>query len=128
MNLPYADEIAANLDRAEQSLEAARQLASQGYHDFVASRAYYAAFYAAAALLLAEGMQFGKHAAVIASIHQHFVKTGKLEKEHGKTLNWLFELRGIGDYGCTIHVSAQEAERAITSAENFLQAVRKLLT
>jgi len=51
----HADEITANLERAEQSIQAARQLASGGYYDFAASRAYYAAFYAATAVLLNEG-------------------------------------------------------------------------
>jgi len=54
VTLPHADEIAANLERAEQSIQAARQLASGGYYDFAASRAYYAAFYAATAVLLSE--------------------------------------------------------------------------
>jgi len=35
-------EIAANLKRAEQSIQAAKDLAAGGYHDFAASRAYYA--------------------------------------------------------------------------------------
>ncbi|RME36131.1 MAG: HEPN domain-containing protein [Thermoflexia bacterium] len=58
------------MDRAEGSIQAARQLASGGYYDFAASRAYYAAFYAATALLLSEGLEFSKHSAVIASVHQ----------------------------------------------------------
>ena len=95
MSSRFADEIAANLERAEQSIKAARQLASGSFYDFGASRAYYAAFYAATALLLREGLEFGKHSGVIASIHQRFVKTGKLDKEQGKALNWLFELRGV---------------------------------
>jgi uncharacterized protein (UPF0332 family) len=37
-------EIAANLERAEQSIQAARDLAGKGYYDFAASRAYYAPF------------------------------------------------------------------------------------
>jgi uncharacterized protein (UPF0332 family) len=36
------NEIGANLERAEQSIQAARDLAAKGYHDFAASRAYYA--------------------------------------------------------------------------------------
>ena len=114
-------EIAAYMERAEQSIQAARQLASSGYYDFAASRAYYAAFYAATALLLSEGVELSKHSAVIASIHQRFVKTGRLDKEHGKTLNWLFELRSIGDYGGVAHVSSQEAEQAIVAAERFAE-------
>lgn len=97
MTTQFADEIKANPERAEQSIQAARQLASSGYYDFAASRAYYAAFYAATAVLLHEGLEFGKHSAVIASIHQRFVKTGKLDKEQGKALNLLFELRSVGD-------------------------------
>lgn len=127
MTWPYTDEIAANLERAEQSIQAARQLASGGYYDFAASRAYYAAFYAATAILLNEGVELSKHSAVIASIHQRFVKTGKLSKEQGKTLNWLFELRSVGDYGGTVHVSRRQAEQAIQAAEEFLSAIKSLL-
>ena len=127
MTLPLADEIVANLERAKQSVQAARQLASGSYYDFAASRAYYAAFYAATAVLLNEGLELSKHSAVIASIHQRFVKTGKLNKEQGKALNWLFELRSVGDYGGTAHVSRGEVEQAITVAEEFLEAIKPLL-
>jgi uncharacterized protein (UPF0332 family) len=123
----FADEIGANLERAEGSIQAARQLVATSFYDFAASRAYYAALYAATAALLYEGLEFSKHSAVIASIHQQFVKTGKLDKEHGKTLNWLSELRSIGDYGGTAHVSRQEAEQAIEAAEKFLEAIKPLL-
>jgi uncharacterized protein (UPF0332 family) len=127
MTLKYAEEMAASLERAEKSIQAAKELAAGGYYDFAASRAYYAAFYAATAILLREGLEFGKHSGVIASIHQRFVKTGKLDKKYGKDLNWLFELRGIGDYGATVHVSQQDAERAIQSAEDFLRAIQALI-
>ena len=127
MTSPHAEEIAANLERAEQSVQAARQLAAGGYYDFAASRAYYAAFYAATAILLSEGLELSKHSAVIASMHQRFVKTGKLSKEQGKTLNWLFELRSVGDYGGTAHVSRQHVEQAIQAAEEFLSAIKSLL-
>jgi uncharacterized protein (UPF0332 family) len=109
MNSRFADEISAHLQRAEQSINAAQQLASGGYADFAVSRAYYAAFYASTALLLNEGLELNKHSAVIASIHQRFVKTDKLDKEQGKALNWLFELRGVADYGGMAHVSSSRS-------------------
>jgi uncharacterized protein (UPF0332 family) len=123
----YVKEIAANLERAEESIRAARNLAADGFYDFAASRAYYAAFYAAAAVLLSEGLDLSKHSGVIAFIHQRFVKTGKLDKEQGKVLNWLFEMRNVGDYGVTAHVSKQETEQAIRAAESFLAAINSLL-
>lgn len=127
MTPEYEQEIAANLERAEQSIQAAKDLAVKGYHDFSASRAYYAAFYGATAVLLKEGLDFSKHSGVIASIHQRFVKTGKLSKEQGKELNWLFEVRNVGDYGGTAHVSQPQAELAIQAAESFLRAIKSLL-
>ena len=123
----FADEIAANLERAERSIDAAKQLAEGRYYDFAASRAYYAAFYAATAVLLQDGLELSKHSAVIALIHQRFVKLGKLEKEQGKALNWLFELRSVGDYGGAAHVSRFEVEEAIEAAEKFLAAIKLLL-
>ncbi len=123
----YADEIAAYLQRARQSIEAARQLWMTGFHDFAASRAYYAAFYAATALLLNEGLEYSKHSSVISSIHQRFVKSGRLSREQGKRLNWLFELRSIADYGGTAHVSKEQAEEAISAAIEFVEAVQELM-
>jgi uncharacterized protein (UPF0332 family) len=128
VTLRYEAEIRANLERAAESLAAARELAAHGYFDFAASRAYYAAFYAATALLLAEELSFSKHSGVIAHIHQRFVKTGRLAVEHGRNLNWLFELRGTADYGGLVHVSAQDAERAIVAADEFVNAVQTIIS
>lgn len=127
MKPEHTEEIAAYLERAKKSIQAAQELFSSDYYDFVASRAYYAAFYASTALLLHAGLEFRKHSGVIATIHKKFVKTGKLDKKHGKNLNWLFELRNVGDYGTTVHVSQKDAERAIDAAESFLNAVIFLL-
>lgn len=78
-------------------------------------------------MLVHEGIYANKHSGVIASIHRFFVKTGKLEKEQGKNLNWLFELRNIGDYGVSVHVTAGEARRAVDVAGKFLSAVKAIL-
>lgn len=127
MKKKYDQEIAANLERAEQSIQAAKELTSRGYFDFAASRAYYAAFYSATAVLLNEGLDFSKHSGVIASFHQRFVKKGKLSLDLGKDLNWLFEIRNVGDYGVMAHVSHDEAECAIKAAEDLYKAIRLLL-
>jgi uncharacterized protein (UPF0332 family) len=87
----------------------AKDLLDKEYFDIAAARAYYAAFYAASALLLNQDIDTNKHSGVIALVHQHFVKTGKLDKEQGKSLNWLFEIRGVGDYGVSVHVASGEA-------------------
>jgi len=120
-------EVQANLERASQSLRAARSLLDEGHCDFAASRAYYAAFYAATAALLRRGLTFRKHSGVIASVHQHLVKTGLVESELGRDLSWLFELRGIGDYGETRHVPEEDAERALAASDRLVVALRHLV-
>ena len=74
------------------------------------------------------GWNFANTAGVIAAIHQRFIKTGRMEKEFGKNINWLFELRSIGDYGVTAHVPAADAEQAISTAMSFIQKVRSILS
>ncbi len=127
MTTKHTKEIAANLKRAEQSIRAAGELNREGYFDFVASRAYYGAFYAATAVLLHKGFEFKKHSGVIAAIHQKLVKTGELDKKLGRDLNWLFELRDVGDYGVTLHVRQQDAEKAIEAAEVFLDSIKHII-
>ena len=78
MKWKYGEEIAANLERAKASIAAAKDLAAGDYHDFAASRAYFAAFHAATAVLLCEELEFSKHSGVIAFIHREFVKTERL--------------------------------------------------
>jgi uncharacterized protein (UPF0332 family) len=121
------EEIGSNWQRACDSLEAACVLCEKGYADFAASRAYYAAFYAATALLLAENKDFAKHTGVVAAVHKEFVRTGGLAQEHGRTLSWLFELRGIADYGELRHVPEPEARKAIEAADAFVKACGALL-
>jgi uncharacterized protein (UPF0332 family) len=123
----YKNEIAAQLERAEISLQAAKELLEKEYYDIAASRAYYAAFYASSALLLSAGIDPSKHSGVIAAIHREFVKTGKLDKEQGKNLNWLFELRSVGDYGVIVHVSGDESTHAVKIAEKYIQTIKQLL-
>lgn len=124
---PKIEEIKANLQKAEQSIDAAENLLSDGYFDFAASRAYYAVFYSATALLLNEEMEFSKHSGVIAAIHKYFIKTGILDSQFGKDINWLFELRSIGDYGVTIHVPENDARLAIHAARRFVKTAEDML-
>jgi uncharacterized protein (UPF0332 family) len=124
----YEPEISSNLERADTNLQVARELLDKGYYDVSASRAYYASFYAGSALLLSEGIDTSKHSGVIALIHRHFVRTGKLSKEQGRNLNWLFELRSVGDYGVSLHVVLDDARRAVRIAQDFFEAVKTLLS
>ena len=128
MSGQYSEEIKSNLKRAEESLVAAKELFENQHFDFSASRAYYAVFYIATALLLKNGYKFRKHSGIIAAIHEKFVKTGKLDKKIGEAITWLFELRSTADYGEIYHVGKKEAEEAIQLAGSIVHGIKKLMT
>jgi uncharacterized protein (UPF0332 family) len=75
-------EQATLLRKARKSLRGAHVLADQEcLYDFSVSRAYYAMFYVAQALLLSEGLAYSKHSGVIAAFGEHFAKTGRVPAE-----------------------------------------------
>ncbi len=126
MTCDFTEEIASHWKRAQQSIEAARSLCGAGFFDDAASRAYYAAFHAASAALLAHGLAFKKHGAIIGAVNKQFVHPGRVTIETGKWLSWLFELRSVGDYGEIIHVSEDQARLALSRAQKLIETFRKL--
>jgi len=120
-------EIVELWQRAQAALRAADTLLAAGFSDFAAARAYYAAFYAASALLLAEGKTFRSHRGVVALMHRDYVRSGRLPMDMGRILSTLADLRSVGDYGGATHVPQAEARVALSEARQFLEAVRSLL-
>ena len=113
--------------QARESLAAARLLAEAGYHGFAASRAYYAMFYVAEALLLGKGMSFSKHGAVVAAFGEHFVKTGVFQAHFHRYLVRAMAVRHAGDYGGPEDVTADEAQEQIRCAQEFLDLAERSL-
>jgi len=120
-------EIVELWQRAQEALRATGTLLAAGFPDFAAARAYYAAFYAASALLLAEGKTFRSHRGVLALMHRDYVKPGRLPVDMGRMLSTLADLRSIGDYGGAAHVSHTEATMALSDAQQLLAAIQALL-
>jgi uncharacterized protein (UPF0332 family) len=120
-------EIVELWQRAQVALRATDTLLAAGFSDFAAARAYYAAFYAASALLLAEGKTFRSHRGVVALMHRDYVRSGHLSMNIGRILSTLSDLRSVGDYGSATHVPQAETRVALSEAQQFLEAVRALL-
>jgi hypothetical protein len=66
------EEVTGLLAKAERSITAASTLLRAGDADFAASRAHYAMFYTAEALLLSRDLTFSKHTGVHAAFGRHF--------------------------------------------------------
>ena len=108
--------------KAERSVVAARRLLEAGDYDFAVSRAYYAMFYVARALLLTRRVRRSKHSGVLAAFASEFVRSGELPAELFALLRDGFEDRGESDYGLAV-ISEDQARVGIEGAHRFVRAV-----
>jgi uncharacterized protein (UPF0332 family) len=113
--------------KARRSLEAARILQNHGDNDFAVSRAYYAMFYAASALLNWKGLSYSKHSGILKGFSQHFIKAGIMDEYYYDMLRFAFEQRNISDYRFVPYVSDDVATKVISDAEKFIRGTEKIL-
>jgi uncharacterized protein (UPF0332 family) len=111
------------LARARSDLDASRLLLNSGFLDQAASRAYYAAFYAAEAAVLRLGETRSSHAGLIAAFGSLVVKKGGFEPSVAALLRELFDLRNDADCELLGSITKDHAQQAIASAERFVNAV-----
>ncbi|MEM1280037.1 MAG: HEPN domain-containing protein [Cyanobacteria bacterium P01_H01_bin.152] len=71
-----SSEVQALIAKSKESLAASTLLASNGLHDFAASRAYHTMFYIAEAFLWDKGLSFSSHAAVVSAFGREIAKLG----------------------------------------------------
>lgn len=109
------------LRKARESVNAARLLTGEGMHDIAVSRAYYARFYAAEALLLGRGLKFSKHSAVHAAFGREFARTGVLPAELHRHLLDASDARTVGDYDIGPALTETDAALHIDRAEEFIR-------
>jgi uncharacterized protein (UPF0332 family) len=120
-------EVQALLRKARESAEAAKVLGEKGYWDFAASRAYYAMFYTAEALLLEKGLSFSSHSGVIAAFGKEFAKSNLLDPKFHRHLIDGQDLRNAGDYDVGTPVTEAQAKDVMAWADEFLAAAESFL-
>ncbi|BBC23505.1 HEPN domain-containing protein [Pseudanabaena sp. ABRG5-3] len=120
-------EINKLLNLAFEDLETAEFLfAGQRYRSCL-SRAYYAMYYSAQALLLSENIETSTHKGVIKLINLHFVRTKQLDHKIFKLLNDAYDLRQLGDYSPNFTATSLSAREAIDNAQIFINEINKIL-
>ena len=113
--------------KAQTFLGSAGQLLSIGDYNSCASRCYYAMFLMAQAALLTKNLSSPSHKGVISMFGEHFAKTGVVESYLGRTLNFAYDKRIIGDYGVSVSVAQDEAEHLLDTAQDFVGKVKAYL-
>ncbi len=81
-------------------------------------------FYAAKAALLTIGSTPRSHSGVLSQFSQHFVITGRVEKELGRMLSQAMQARETSDYSATIRAFQPDAQQAVADAEIFVAKIK----
>ena len=110
--------------KAEKYLSSARVLVESGDLDSAVSRAYYAAFYVAEALLDAIELSFSSHKSVISGYGQEFSKKNRLDPRFHRLLITAFEKRQQADYWVETGLEVQEVNELLSETEAFVQAAK----
>jgi uncharacterized protein (UPF0332 family) len=121
------EETQKRLQKASRAIHAAGTLLRDGEADFAVSRAYYAMFYIAEALLGERGLRFRKHSSVHSAFGERFIKTGLIESKYHRWIIDAFDMRIKGDYGVEAVITDAEATQMIRQAHEFLEVARQFL-
>lgn len=124
---PSKEEILKHINLAKKRIHSAEILLKQKEYRDAVSRAYYAFFDAASALLLTEGLVAKSHAGLLTLFGLHFVKKGKIEPEFARLFRKAKEAREEADYEVYKEFSKSETERIIKTAKEFIKEIEKIV-
>jgi uncharacterized protein (UPF0332 family) len=123
------DEVGKKLVKlAQDSLRGARILLKENLPGLAASRAYYAMFYTAQALLGTRGFaSFSKHKEVIGKFGKELAKTKIFDPIYHRYLIDGFETRQVADYSIMEDIDLNTASETIKHASKFLREAKVYL-
>jgi uncharacterized protein (UPF0332 family) len=121
------DNARAEAALGDDALAAASALLAAGLPNDAISRAYYAAFHYARALLLVKGLEPKSHRGVFALLTQHWEHADGLSRASISALARLQTFRGLADYDSRARLGADRAQDEVESARAFVEAAASLL-
>jgi uncharacterized protein (UPF0332 family) len=115
------------LERAEESLRAARLLRENAMLIPAMNRVYYAMFYAVQAVLARDNASFSRHGQVKGYFNREYIKPRVFPVEAGKLYNMVFEYRQKFDYVDLVKPDVTAIDEYLRGATAFVQQVRAYL-
>jgi uncharacterized protein len=112
-----------HMEAADQALAAGQYTLDGGFSGVAVTRAYYACFYAASAILLTHDITRRKHSGVLSAFREHFVRPGIIEPEYSDIYGEAFDARQISDYDMTGVLEPAEAAKTLMNARKFVARI-----
>ena len=113
--------------RAHDALQEADLLVAGGRFAGAMNRVYYAAFYAARALLATRNLDSSRHSGVIALFQEHFVRTGLIAADTARVLPRAFEKRQTSDYGDFSEPARDDVLSLRDQVQTFVRSCEEIL-
>jgi uncharacterized protein (UPF0332 family) len=119
--------IAIEVARGDEALREAEALLHASMPTGAVSRAYFAAFHFARALLFTVGEETRTHRGLVQLLHRDLVREGKLDANVASLLSQLQRFRQDADYSAEIVFTQEMAKREVDAARVFITAAKELL-
>lgn len=116
------------IENAVNTLQEVLNHSESGYYNTAVNRLYYACYYAATALLVANCIETKSHDGVRQMLEKEFILTGKIPVELGRFCSVAFCKRSAGDYEDFITHTRDTVMELYPQAENFVECVKELLS
>jgi len=115
------------LERASESLNAAKLLFENNMYIPAMNRIYYSMFYSVQALLILKESTFSKHGQVKGFFNREYIKTNIFPIDYGKLFNTVFEYRQKYDYVDLVVPDKDIISDYITEAEKFINKISEYI-
>ncbi|MBI4125786.1 MAG: HEPN domain-containing protein [Deltaproteobacteria bacterium] len=115
------------MEKGRAALRQAEILCQSNEFDGSVSRAYYAIFHFASALLFSKGLEARSHEGVRRLFSLHFIREGIFEKKYGTILSHAQKAREESDYEPEVPFTQEDALLRLQEAREFLKRVEKHL-
>ena len=115
------------LEAAREALRAAEALLGLGLLRDASSRAYYAAFHGARAMLMSRGLQAKTHAGLLHVVNDQLVRGGAVAASVNDALTDLLALRATADDGHAFTMSPAAVAAKVELAREVVEVAARLI-
>ncbi len=122
-------EVQAFLNEAQKALQAGHLMLSGGLPEKAVSQAYFAMFWAARAMVLAEGEKCSSHRELTGTFGRLFAKGARVDRKFHRYLTDALDRRHVADYDAEpiAPITKLEADETLKKADEFVQMAEAFL-
>ncbi len=115
----------AEIAAAHDALKVADAALGLGAFRDAMSRAYYAAFHAARAMVLLCGVEPKTHSGLMHLLNEHLIRTGEIERRFNLVLTRLYAYREASDYAYSFELGGDDVSKEIAAARELLAVAER---